>query len=402
MIKKILITVVVLAIVTILGYGLHDAYVNKQKETNNSPQVFANSRMLLELWSRYKQNALEPTSLRTLDRSQNDITTSEGQSYTMMRAVWMDDMDTFKKSWQWTKDNLQRDDNLMSWKFGERADGSYGILEEIGGQNTASDADVDIAFALLMAAGRWKDEGLQADANTIIKSIWDQEVVIINGKPMLAANDLEKNNQQSIIVNPSYLSPYAYRVFAKADPSHDWNGLVDSSYELLFSSADSTLDKATSSGLTPNWVRMNRTTGQVMPATELDSDYGYDALRTPWRLALDYKWNNDIRAKQVLSKYGTLLNDFTEKGKLSAVYSHDGTVIGDYESPAMYGGAQGYFEVVHPELADKYYIEKLVTYYNPDTQSYKSELAYYDDNWVWFGLALHDNYLTNLTEQIDE
>ena len=58
---------------------------------------------------------------RTLDPSQGGITTSEGQSYTMMRAVWSDDRATFDSSWQWTKDNLQRPDRLLSWRFGPRA-----------------------------------------------------------------------------------------------------------------------------------------------------------------------------------------------------------------------------------------------------------------------------------------
>jgi endo-1,4-beta-D-glucanase Y len=400
--KQKIITISIIVIAVVLGLLAYNLYANKAKETNNSPQVFANSRMLLELWSRYKQNALEPTSLRTLDRSQDDITTSEGQSYTMMRAVWMDDMETFDKSWQWTKDNLQREDNLMSWKFGQKADNSYGILDEIGGQNTASDADQDIALALLMAAARWKNEGYQADANTVIKAIWKEEVVIINGKPVLAANDLEKNNPESIIVNPSYLAPYAYRIFAKADPANNWSALVDSSYEILFASTNSTLDKTSSAGLTPDWVRVNRTTGIVQPAPEFTSNYGYEAIRTPWRMALDWNWYKEPRAKQVLSNSSVLYEQYTNEDKLFAVYSHDGSPDVDYESAAMYGTAQAYFEVVHPDIADQYYTRKLVTYYSPDTQSYTSELAYYDDNWVWFGLALHNGYLTNLTEQINE
>lgn len=400
--RTILTTLLILAIVAGLGFMFYTLYQNKAKQTDNAPQVFSNNRMLLELWSRYKQYTLEPGSMRTLDKTQNSITTSEGQSYTMMRAVWMDDMDTFDKSWKWTKDNLQRDDYLMSWKFGEHEDGSYGILEEVNGQNTATDADVDIAIALLMAAGRWKEPSYKWDALAIISNIWKNEVVIINDKPVLVANNIEQFNTESVIVNPSYLSPYAYRIFAKADPTNNWSGLVDSSYELLFAASDSTLDTGTSSGLMPDWVRIDRATGNVIPSPEFTSNYGFEALRTPWRLALDYSWYNEPRAKEVMSKFSTLYEGYTKNDKIYGVYTHDGKPAVDYETPAMYGGAQAYFDVMHPEIADEYFTKKLTNYYSPDTQSWKTELAYYDDNWVWFGMAYHANQLDNLTELLND
>ncbi len=401
-IKRIFFAVFICAIIATTGGIFYSMYQNKINATNNAPQVFASSRMLLELWSRYKQNALEPGSLRTLDKSQNNITTSEGQSYTMLRAVWMDDMDTFEKSWQWTKDNLQRDDKLISWKFGPLGDGNYGIVTAEGGQNSATDADVDIALALLMAAGRWKEYKYEYDAQDLIKSIWKEEVVTINGKSILVANNLEKDNPSSVLVNPSYFAPYAYRIFAQADPSNNWNAVVDSSYDILFAASDSKLDTSSSSGLTPDWLRVSRETGEVIPSPEFTSNYGFEALRTPFRLALDWNWYQDSRAKQVLSKYETLYDDYTQNGKILATYSHDGKPKVSYETPAMYGAAQAYFDVMHPDEAKSYYTRVLLPYYSPDKQSWKNEMSYYDDNWVWFGLALHNGFLDNLTELIDE
>ncbi|RYF28120.1 MAG: hypothetical protein EOO17_05335 [Chloroflexi bacterium] len=400
--KKVSIAIVIVAVLCGAAFAGVSAYNAKIQATNNAPQVFASSRMLLELWGRYKQDVLEPESLRTLDKSQGNITTSEGQSYTMMRAAWMDDIDTFDRSWQWTKDNLQREDKLMSWKYGQNEDGNYGIQTSIGGQNTATDADIDIAFSLLMAAGRWSDPKYKWDAVDVIKSIWEQEVVIINGKPVLVASDIEKNNLTSVIVNPSYFSPHAFRVFAKADPSHDWLALVDSSYDILEQAGDLPLDAPSSAGLTPNWIRVDRTTGAVIPSPEYDSNYGYDAIRTPWRLALDWNWNKDKRAKEILSRYTTLGASFDAGQPLASLYSHDGAIVDANPSPAMSGSAMAYFEVVHPEKANDFYTKQLLPYYNPDIQNWKNPLGYYDTNWVWFGLALHNNQLINLTELIDE
>ena len=270
------------------------------------------------LWRVYTDTYLETGSGRTVDRQTDDITTSEGQSYTMMRAVWSDDLQTFADSWQWTKDNLQRPDFLMSWRFGERADGSYGVQTELGGDNTATDADVDIAFALLMAYSRWQDDTFLYDALPIIAAIWDEEVVAVGGRPVLVANDIEQRDRERVLLNPSYFTPYAYRVFAEVDddPTHDWAGLVDSSYEILAELDDAPLDGA-SAGLVPDWVYLDRRTGAYSPVSDtLTTRFGYDALRSPWRLALDLEWNDEPRARELLERQGVLAERWREGGEL--------------------------------------------------------------------------------------
>src|SRR5690606_13703874 len=110
----------------------------------NETLVFSPQRIMSALWADYKSHFLEAESKRTLDPSRNNITTSEGVSYTMLRAVWMGDKETFDTQWQWAKDNLSRqDDALFYWLYGQRSDGTYGVLAEQGGQNSASDADTD-------------------------------------------------------------------------------------------------------------------------------------------------------------------------------------------------------------------------------------------------------------------
>lgn len=369
--------------------------------SRGTPMVYSNNALLLELWNDYKSHNIEAGSNRTLDKSQANITTSEGQSYTMLRSVWMDDKQTFDNSWKFTKENMQRpDDKLMSWKFGQKNDGSYGILTDIGGNNTASDADVDIALSLMMAYSRWNQADYLYQAKQIINSIWEKEVVMVAGKPVLAANDIERNSQTTIVVNPSYFAPYSFRLFSQVDTKHDWNALVDNSYDLLAQLSDDPLGKGSSSGLPPNWITMNRQTGALIPdaSPNLDTNYGFDAFRTPWRLALDYEWYKDERAKNILSKYEFLADQWKENQKIKTVYSHDGSVIGDYETPAAYGTAIAYFKVVDPNTADEIYKLKLQTLYNPDRQQWNESLAYYDDNWAWFGIALMQNGLPNIAE----
>lgn len=395
--KKIGLSLAVLLGVFTLGYGVYSAYTSSPQR--RVPIVYSENAMLLELWSDYKENAIEPGTNRTLDKQQNNITTSEGQSYSMLRSVWMDDKETFDQSWQWTKDNLQREDSLMSWKFGERPDGSYGIQDTVGGQNTATDGDSDIALSLLMAYRRWNESAYLYEAQPIIKAIWAKEVVSVQGKPVLVANDIEHNDPNKVIVNPSYLSPYAYKIFAKVDPRNDWIGLANSSYELLDQVISQKLGSKTTTGLVPDWVEINRKTGDINASRDgrLTTNYGYDAMRTSWRLALDWDWYEDQRAKQILNRFSLLSDQWDKEHKLATTYAHDGRVVDDYESPAVYGGSIGYFKIMKPDQAKDIYDKKLLSLYDPDNQKWKQEMNYYDDNWAWFGMALMEDALPNLT-----
>jgi endoglucanase len=373
-------------------------YLTNKKRV--APIVFSNNQMLAELWSSYKKTTIEEGTGRTVDRELDNISTSEGESYTMLRAVWMDDQTTFDRTLKWAKANLQRKDHLFAWRYGPLDDGSYGIQTHLGGQNTASDADCDIALALIMASERWNDPSYLKEAKPIIQSVWEREVVMVKGKPVLAALDLESApDKKEIIVNPSYFSPFEYKVFATIDPKHDWLALSDNSYDILMALSRDKLTSSKSSGLPPDWVSMDKTTGAFgKPAKGQTTDYGWDAIRTPWRIALDWQWNKDPRAKQVLATFRFLGDEWRKHGQLKAIYAHDGSVVGDYESLSMYGTAMGYFSVIDPAAGQEVYDRKLKVLYNPDTQSAVQGLRYFDANWTWFGIALTLEALPNLTK----
>ncbi len=363
----------------------------------DEPMVASDKTVLADLWRVYTETYVESGTNRTMDLQDGGVTTSEGQGYTMLRAVWMDDQQTFAESWQWTKDNLQRDDWLLARRFGERPDGSYGIQDELGGAASATGADVDVAFALLMAYSRWQQDDYLYDALPVIDAVWEQSVVRVDGAPVLVADDLQAADADQVLVNPSYLAPYAYRVFARVDPSHDWSGLVDSSYALLEELADEPLDADRSAGLPPDWVHVDRRTGEFSAVGgDLTTRFGHEALRLPWRLALDRAWHGEERALRLLEGQSVLAESWTGQGRLVAGYDRDGAPAAGDEAPALYGGAMGYFTTVRPDLADEVYTDELLPLYDPDTGDLAEQLSYYDSNWVWFGMALHLDELPNL------
>ncbi len=389
-----------LLIVAVLLYILV-RYENSPKA--KVPLVFSQKELLSTLWQAYKSDNIESGSNRTLDKQQNNITTSEGESYTMLRAVWMDDQATFDASYKWTTDILQhKNDHLFSWQFGQLPDKKYGVLTNQGGQNAASDADSDIALALLFAHEKWGNQYYLDQAKLIIKDIYKNEVVTINGKPILVADDVEQFSSSRVVINPSYFAPYSYRLFAIVDPQDNWKGVIDSSYDILQQTTTMQLNGVNGT-LPPNWVEMDHHSGSIRAVTDnssLTTQYSYDALRIPWRIALDWQWYQEPRAKSYLDSLSFFEQQWQAHGKLSTVYNHDGSAPTILESPAMYGGVIGYFMTSDPADAKNVYAQKLQLLYDPDTNAWRKVLSYYDDNWAWFGIAMYNNLLPNLGSTI--
>ncbi len=380
--------------------------VYKNYPMYQTPTAFAAKDTLTSTWSAYK-NAYVDASGKTTDTTSTqgkNITTSEGQSYTMLRAVWMDDRSEFDLAWHWTQTHLERPDHLFSWLYGTQANGQGEILSQQGGQTTASDADTDIALSLVFAYARWGDPAYLAQARAIIDSIWNNDVVIIGGVPYLAADNLEKAGAGSVVVNPSYFSPYAYRIFSVVDTdhSHNWGGLVQSSYDVLNNSIWAPLNTKTSAGLPPDWILINRHTGALQASSNpaLDTNYGYDAFRIPWRIALDQAWYADPRDSNFLNKLSFLDHEWSASHILFSTYSHDGKVVVHQEAPAMYGASMGYFAGTNSSFTDALYRTKLQVLYDPSAHAWKTPLSYYDDSWAWFGMALYTNQLPNLARSL--
>ncbi len=339
---------------------------------------------------------------RTVTDPNMSLTTSEGQSYTMLRAVWENDPKVFASTWGWTKNNLQLPDKLFAWQWGRNPNGTYGIMRADNGQNTAADADSDIALALIMAAHRWNKRSYLDQATAIVKSIWNTEVVQINGLYYLAADNLEKTaSTPYIVVNPSYFSPYAYRAFAAIDPTDNWNALASDSYKEIETISAAKLGSSQSDGLPPDWVIINRSTGQASasPNKSLTTNFGFNAFRTIWRLALDYKWNHTPAALATLRKFSFLYSQWQSNRKLYAIYNHSGQPAANYSSYALYGGTLAYFQLIHPSTVSAILHSEIIKpLYNQENGSLKQTLDYYDNSWVWFGLMLQYNRLPNLVK----
>ncbi len=278
---------------------------------------------------------------------------SESQAYAMLRAVWSDDRAAFDQVWGWTQRSLVNRKGLLSWLWRD------GVVVDT---HAASDADTDAALALLLAGRRWNDPELLAAGRRLVQAIWEHEVITVRGKPYITAGDWVQETPV-VALNPSYFSPYAYRVFQDVDPQHDWWGVVNSGYEVLFAASSATLGAERSAGLPPDWVGLDRATGQLVPLRLDSSDtvrYGYDAARTYWRVALDLRWTADGRASAYLSQAGFLRDEVRREGQVSAVYGRDGTVIERPPSVVGHAGALAALLTLDPPAAHALYANHFV------------------------------------------
>ncbi|MBC7970223.1 MAG: glycosyl hydrolase, partial [Verrucomicrobia bacterium] len=254
--------------------------------------------LLKQSWEAYRQRFIQADG-RVIDWESDARSTSEGQAYAMLRSVMIDDPKTFELTLTWAEKNLRRSDRpsdtLWSWKWGRYAKKQWGILD----RNFASDADVDAITALILASRRWKRPDYLSLAQTKLRDLWALSIIPVGNQRYLLPGPREAFQQPTkLLLNPSYFSPAAFRLFAQVDRTHDWLSLVDSSYQVLEGSASLSTLK-----LPSDWLALDTETKQFQPLLGTEpvfSRYGFDAYRVWWRLALDATWYGEPRAKRYL------------------------------------------------------------------------------------------------------
>jgi endoglucanase len=324
-----------------------------------------------KLWENYNVTFIDGDG-KVTDTSTN-ITTSEGQSYAMLRAIAADDKDTFRRVWIWTKNHLQfrNEDKLFSWKWGKNSQGKEGVLDP----SPAADADIDIATALLLASKKWNIPEYEEEAKVIIPDIWKQLVYFLPAKNryyLLAGTWAQYGS--SITVNPSYMSPASYRLFAQVDTKNDWLRLTEDTYKSLYEIAS-----LSTAGLIPDWIGVNRSGAYVSPNDPNQSrDYGYDAMRIWYRISQDYLWFNSNQAFEYLKRSQFLFDYLNQEKKIYAVYTTAGTPTVAYEDEAMYGALLPVTKILHQNEYEN--IKEKIK--NADGNNY------YTQNWIALGLAV--------------
>lgn len=254
-------------------------------------------------------------ALRVVATDKANGTVSEGIAYGMLLAAYLDDRAVFDGLFAYAKRHLDAN-GLMNWLIG--ADGT------VQGKGAATDADEDIALALVVADKRWS--GYSEPAKAMIQAILDHEVEELTW--LLKPGDTWGGRA---VTNPSYFSPAYYRVFAAYTGNQSWLKVTESSYGVL-----DKIDAASASsetGLYPDWCTADGT-----PAGGKGYNYTYDAIRLPWRLAMDALWFQEPRAKSRLERLNAFWIDLGA-ANIKDGYALNGDLVGMWHNAAFVGPA---------------------------------------------------------------
>jgi endo-1,4-beta-D-glucanase Y len=217
---------------------------------------------------------------------------SEGIAYGMLLSVYANDQNTFDNLWKY--EQLFPDNHgLMNWYIGP--DGT------VQGTGAATDADEDMAFALIMADKRWGGQGTLSTtylsaAKTLIGLIWQYEVDASRNHVLTSGDQSDGS-----VINISYFAPAYYRAFGRvANTAANWKMVIDTSYTVI-SATLNTQNGNAQNGLVPAW---STPAGVPMtpPGTGMPLYHQLDSCRTPFRLGQDYCWNAEPRALTYLQK----------------------------------------------------------------------------------------------------
>jgi endoglucanase len=208
---------------------------------------------------------------RVVRTDQGGDTVSEGQAYGLLIAYAAGDRERFGEIWTWTKRHLLTDDSLLAWRW-TKEDG-------VADEQSASDADLDAARALVLAGAEWDDDRYTTAGKTMAKAVLDHETATTDlGRILLPGPWADSEPYR---YDASYASPAAYRVLARATGDDRWKELEAGSSAVTAAVLDKT-------DLPSDWSQVHAD-GSVDPMPASGSDarvlYGYDAMRMPLRYA---------------------------------------------------------------------------------------------------------------------
>lgn len=238
--------------------------------TNEEAMTFREDDYLVGAWWLYKSAFVEGG--RVIDRSNRNISHSEGQGYGMLIAVSADDRTAFDELWAWTRAELYAGGNgLAAWKWDPAAS------PHVTDPNNASDGDLLIAWALVRAAEKWGAEDYRAAAAGILDALTEHAVIEAEGYgPVLlpgASGFDAKSQPDGPVVNLSYWVFPALAEVDKAGSRFPAAALIETGKALLERARFGTAD------LPADWLSLK--TGQPQPAANFAANFGFEAVRIP-------------------------------------------------------------------------------------------------------------------------
>ncbi|UQZ37223.1 beta-glucanase [Paenibacillus sp. PK3_47] len=318
----------------------HTVYTSGTIKPNHVTQSSMDNAVKTK-WNNWKSAYLKPagTGKYYVKYNSDGETVSEAHGYGMLFTVLMAGYDSSAQTYfdglynYYTAHPSSINPYLMSWK-------QNSSFENVEGQDSATDGDMDIAYSLLLAHKQWGSSGtvnyLQA-AGRIINAIMDHD--INQSTWTIRLGDWASSGSYNTATRPSDFMLNHLKAFQAATGDTRWKNVTDKTYTII-NSLHTGYSAAT--GLLPDFVVYSG--GVYKPAAagfledDNDGNYNYNSCRTPWRIATDYLISGDSRALAQLNQLNSWIKTKTSStpGNIKDGYKLNGTTFGSYNSGAFY------------------------------------------------------------------
>jgi len=271
------------------------------------------------------------------------LTTSlvEAQGFAMVAVAYMGDKEVFDKLYSYyTKKVTTQGCGLMGWK-----NNCAGFVD----QGSATDGDIDVACALVVAYWQWPDGGYKEKAKTVIDNLRKRMIVSCSGKLTIypgcgSGNPWGGCDETDI----SYYAPSFFRHFADVSGDASWKQAADDTQLIRDAAANQT------TGLVPDWQSVAGRAG----SGSRKGYYSFDAIRAPYKQAMDYLWHGTKAAGDWSKK----ISSWAYKAGVSSLkdeYNLDGSARGSNHNMAAVGSFAVSALANTQEIADAFATEVL-------------------------------------------
>lgn len=352
-------------------------------------QIDCQAQQPWPVWQQYRAKFVEDSG-RVVDRdpTSNGRTTSEGMAYGMFFALVVNDRPTFNRLLRWTEDNLAGGDltaRLPAWNWGKNANGEWKILDT----NSASDADLWMAYDLLEAGRLWHDDLLAKLGLVMLDRIAHSEVALAPdvGTVLLPGQTGFHPQPNTLILNPSYTPPQVLARLKDEQPEGPWGAML--------SAIPTLLKKTSPGGFAMDWVVAGAITAPSGTPAELATGKpgavplgSYDAIRVYLWLGMADKETTGVgeslQAMSGMAKYmaSNVIPPLQVDGNGKAVNA-EGT-IGFSAAVIPYLMATGQIKEAKAQRT------RLDASMDTATGLYGRSMEYYDQNLAMFATGFED------------
>jgi len=310
----------------------HTVYLGSYIQPNNytQAQLDTQTQLFYDDWKlAYLKNDCGNTNEYYILSGNEAKNVSEAQGYGMLITVYFAGYDPNVKTffdglYRFYKSHPSNINNvLMDWQQLSCNDSPS------SDDDAASDGDIDIAFALLLAHSQWGSNGTinyLSEAQTLINAIMQNEINQTTWTVKLGDwSDASNPNYFYGTRSSDFITDH-FKTFSYLN--NNWNNVRNTCYSLIESIQ---LNYTLSTGLIPDFIINVNTNPSPAGANYLeditDGFYSYNACRVPWRLGTDYLLNGEVRAQTAINKINSWLISITggNVGSISNGYELNGT-----------------------------------------------------------------------------